>query len=523
MIMKTKNIFKYTVVLVILLLISGCEDFLDNPIEGVVPRDEVDYSDESRMYEPVSGVYARARQNSLAHWANQCMLNFRSDFIFKAGHANDQPIMEDIQDFKYETMTNAWFVNNLWTQHFGIIRDANAALEELELFGEQVSNQALNLQYKGEVRFFRALAYWRMLRFYGDVPFYDKNLIAANLRLSPRNEVYNYVVAELNEIVNHLSAQHPNQMERKGAVTKWAAYTLLAKIAADFQDYETMLTATKAVYDSGLFSLHPDFYSLFKYQGKLSDESILELQHTDFGQSTGSVTGIDQFFVAHGIKQQGGTKYDGTGFTSGWGFSMPAQKYVDLFIERGEGIRFETSIIYPNTRTLEGDSIGRIPNDLQALLDRYNIVEGRGVAEAYFFKTYVPYITQTPGRHRYGGYNNIHIFRYADLLLMYAEALIHNNGPGAGDIPLNLVRARAEMPPLSGATIDDIIDERAVELEFEWGADRFFDLVRLDKAQGTIPSFVKGEHEYFPIPVAQLDLQPGLEEPPVPGIIPPKF
>jgi starch-binding outer membrane protein, SusD/RagB family len=145
------------------------------------------------MYEPVAGVYATARNNNLGHWANQSMLFFRSDFIFKGGHAGDQPVMEDIQDFNYETLRDAWFVNNLWTQHFGLIRNANAALEELEFFGQHAADQARNIQYKAEVRFWRALAYWRMLRFYGDVPYYNKDIVAAALRLSPRMEVYNYV------------------------------------------------------------------------------------------------------------------------------------------------------------------------------------------------------------------------------------------------------------------------------------------------------------------------------------------
>jgi hypothetical protein len=525
--MNNSNLFKYTAVMLTftlsLLFIQGCDEFLNNPIEGQVPIGQIDYTDESRMYEPVSSVYARARDNNLGHWSNQAMLFFRSDFIFKGAHAGDQPIMEDIQDFQYETMRNAWFVNNLWTSHFGLIRDANAALEELEQFGLNTTNQALNQQYKAEVRWFRALGYWRMLRLYGDVPYYNKNTIAANLRLSPRQEVYDYVVSELKDMINHLSDQHPSRMTpRTGSVTKWAAYTLLAKIAGDFQDYQTMLSATQAIIDSGLFSLHPDYYELFRYAGELSDESIFELQQTDFGQSSGSTTNIDQFYNAHGIKQRGGTKYDGTGFTSGWGFSMPAQKFIDLMEDRGEGIRYKTSIIHQNTRTMEGDSIGSIPADLQGLLDRYNN-EGRGAAEAFFFKTYAPYRDQTPGRHRFGGWNNIRMFRYADVLLLNAEARIHLNGAGAGDAQINIVRDRAGMPPLSGATIDDILDERAVELEFEWGADRFFDLVRLGRAEGTIPSFRSGEHEFFPIPVVQIDLQPGLAEPPVPGIIPPKF
>ncbi len=522
---KLKNSRYITVMfalLLALLVMNNCDDFLTNPIEGQVPVDEVDYTDESRMYEPVSAVYAEAASNTLNHWSNQCMIRFRSDFVFKGAHAGDQPIMEDIQDFQYETMRNAWFVNNLWSQHFGLIAEANAALRELEQFGEHTTDTARLRQYMAEVRWFRAIAYWRMMRFYGDVPYYNADMVAAELRLSPREEVYEYVVSELTEILDHLSDEHPSHMSpRPGSVTKWAAHMLLAKIAADFQDYSLMLEHSGAIVQSDLFSLYPDYYDLFKYEGQLSDESIFELQFTDFGQSDGPTGGnIDQFYVFEGIKQSGGTKFDGSSFTGGWGFSMPAQKYIDLMEDRGETVRYERTIIPQNTATPEGDSIGHIPADLQNLLDRYND-EGRGVAEKYFFKTYVPYAEQTEGRHQFGGYNNVRMFRYAEALLLYAEALIHQNGPGAGDEYINEVRERADMPPISGATIDDILDERAAELTFEWGGDRFFDLVRLDRAEGTIPHFRSGDHEFYPIPVAQIDLQPGLAEPPVPGIEPP--
>lgn len=525
--MKNFKLYKYTVViftlLLSLLLMNNCSDFLNNPIEGQIPAEDIDYTDESRMYEPVASVYAQAADNTLNHWSNQAMIRFRSDFVFKGAHAGDQPIMEDIQDFQYETMRNAWFVDNLWTQHFGLIRDANASLQELEQFGKHTSDTARIQRYMAEVRWFRAMAYWRMIRFYGDVPYYNADVVAAALRLSPREEVYNYVVSELTEIINHLSDEHPSRMSpRRGSVTKWAAHMLLAKIAADFQDYQLMLEHSQAIVQSGLFSLYPDYYELFKYAGQLSDESIFELQFSDFGTSEGPTSGrIDQFYVFEGIKQLGGTKYNGTAFTSGWGFSMPAQKYLDLMEERGEGVRYERTIIHQNTRTAEGDSIGRIPADLQNLLDRYNN-EGRGVAESFFFKTYVPYVEQTPGRHQFGGFNNVRIFRYAEALLLYAEALIHQNGAGAGDVYINEVRARAGMPSISGATIDDILDERAAELTFEWGADRFFDLVRLDRAEGTIPFFQKGVHEFYPLPVAQIDLHPRLAEPPASGIDPPR-
>ncbi len=523
--MNNLKFFKYIAVmftlLLTLLVMNNCSDFLNNPIEGQVPVDEIDYTDDSRMFEPVASVYDQAGSGTFNHWSNKAMLRFRSDFVFKAGHAGDQPIMEDIQDFVYETMRNAWFVNNLWHQHYTLIRDANASLQELEKFGEHTTDTARLQMYMAEIRWFRATAYWRLLRFYENIPYYDADVIAAELRLSPRQEVYEYVVSELTEILDHLQDGHPSHLtERRGAVTKWAAHMVLTKLAADFRDYDLMHEHSQAIIQSGLFSLYPDYYELFKYAGQLSDESIFELQFTDFGQSSGDHKAIGQLYNFDGIKQTGGTKYDGSGFTSGWGFSMPAQKFIDLMEDRGEGIRYETTIIPQNTATAEGDSIGRIPADLQDLLDRYNR-EGRGVAEKFFFKTYIPYRDQTPGRHQFGGYNNLRMFRYADALLLYAEALVHLNGPGAGDTYINEVRDRAGMPPISGADIDDILEERAAELTFEWGEDRFFDLVRLDRAEGTIPFFRSGDHEFYPIPVAQIDSQPGLEEPPVPGIEPP--
>ncbi len=516
--MKKINIVSMLAV-VLVFLAGGCEDFLDKPIEGQVPLEEIDYTDQRRMYEPVAGIYGVANANNLNHWANYCMMIFRSDFVFKGGHVNDQPVMEDIQDYKYESMRNAWFVNNLWTAHFGLIRDADAAIEEITLFGQHATDQNLVRQYKAEVRFFRALTYWRMARIYGDVPYYNRHIVAGALRKSPREDVYQYVISELKDMVNHLPAQHPNQLQNIGGVTKWAAYMLMAKAAADIQDYPTMLTASREIVQSGIFALYPDYYSLFKKPGEFSVENIFEMHHTDFGKSTGETTTIDVYYVAHGIKQVDGKRFDGGAFNSGWGFSMPAQKFIDFMEARGEGVRLETSIIYPNTKTRENDIIGNIPTDLQTLINRYNAA-GRGAAQAFWGKNYLPFNQQTPGRYRYGGFNNLRIFRYAEALLLYAEALIHTSGPGAGDTYINQVRSRAGIPPLTGATIDDIIDERAAELEFEWSADRFFDLIRLDRTEELGPNFVKGQHEYYPIPTVQIDLQPGLAEPPVTGLFP---
>ena len=80
----------------------------------------------------------------------------------------------------------------------------------------------------------------------------------------------------------------------------------------------------------------------------------------------------------------------------------------------------------------------------------------------------------------------------------------------SGDTPLNEVRERAGMKVIKGATIDQILEERQVELALEWG-ERYYDLVRTDRAASELPGFKKGETEYFPIPLNQIDLNPNLK------------
>ena len=91
---------------------------------------------------------------------------------------------------------------------------------------------------------------------------------------------------------------------------------------------------------------------------------------------------------------------------------------------------------------------------------------------------------------------------------MNAEAKVRKGQNG--DAPLNLVRERAGLAPIKNATVDQILEERQVELALEWGS-RFYDLVRTDKAAQELPGFVNGESEYYPIPQDQIDLNPNLE------------
>ena len=125
-------------------------------------------------------------------------------------------------------------------------------------------------------------------------------------------------------------------------------------------------------------------------------------------------------------------------------------------------------------------------------------------------KAYTPRNQLTPGRSKYGSNNNIRILRYADVLLINAEAKVRQGKNG--DQPFNLVRARAQMPTLTNVTVEQILDERRMELVCEWG-ERYNDLVRTGLAASVLSGWSENV-KYYPLPLSQLQTVPTLKNEP---------
>ncbi|KAB2869287.1 MAG: RagB/SusD family nutrient uptake outer membrane protein, partial [Bacteroidales bacterium] len=135
----------------------------------------------------------------------------------------------------------------------------------------------------------------------------------------------------------------------------------------------------------------------------------------------------------------------------------------------------------------------------------------------YNGKVYTPSNNNGWNYNGYGFDQNIRILRYSDVLLMYAEALV--NGASvpitcglSADNALNEVRNRAGLGNITGATQQNIWDERRAELAME--EDRFFDLIRTNQAAAALTDkgFTVGKHEHYPIPAAQIQLNPNLTQ-----------
>ena len=492
---------RYILTIAFAAVLTGCS-FLEIDSENKIATSEIDYSKTSEMYQPVIGAYSKLRWPGM-HWVDNLMWTGRDDDM-TSGRDNDQ---QDLLRYGYrggyQCPNSYWGLNNAWINAYEIIRACNSTLEALDKYAEYLTEGSADydkyLSYRGEVVTISMWAYYMMSTSFGACVLLTDNNQTRFVR-STREHVCEYALEQLENVIPNMQRMRPNQMEHPGAFTAFTAEALAARFALQLEDYPKVESLTQDIIDNGGFSLYPDYYNLFKIPGKLCDESMMEVQVTDFGLATGDYIGIDQWYVSMGATLSG--TVDGNPVSiSGWNFMQYNTQFVDWCKARGETVRLETSCMVGGETTREGF-----------------LIEGSAIFNG---KAYLPYDQMTAGATDWGRNNNVRLIRYAEVLLMNAEAKVRNGK--SGDEPLRLVRERAGLTGISGATVDDILDERRMELCSEWGL-RYTDLVRTGKAAEVLnqPTLVRDqangewtpEKAYWPVPGLQLVNLPDLANDP---------
>lgn len=498
-----KNILTYTTLAFTMLGTASCNDYLDKIPENKVPETSIDYSNMQNMYAPVSGTYAQVRTGGM-HWIALAAFVIRDDDVWSGRQDDQADLVKMGENFIYNS--SWWGFNVAWNDHYAIIRYANSALKDLDQFEQNATTEKDKTncrQYKGEVHFLRAFAYYRLAQLFGDVTIYKDNN-QTDMTRSKRDVVLRYLIDnDLKYAIENLPRLRPNEMEHKGAVTAFTAEMLAAKVNLLLGNYAEVERLTDDIINSNKFSLYPDFYNLFKWSGKLCDESLFEVQITNFGAGSGDEIRVGEYYVFQGPAN--------SGTISGWGFIGYRDQFVEWAKQRGETVRATTTFLKGGETTPSGDYINGTTNPTAT-----NCWNG---------KAYLPLKETISGR-GYGSGNNVRIFRYADVLLMNAEAKVRQGKNG--DTSFNLVRSRAKMPQKANVTLEDILDERRMELAGEWG-ERYVDLLRTGKAQtvlneGNDPNpgdnhiIINGwtpEKAYYPVPLEQVTNAPSLANTPL--------
>lgn len=507
-----KRIFQtilFLFVALTLLVIQACHDLLDQPAENRQFTEETDYTNAGNMRLPLIGMYARLYDRG---WENHPLIAIRGDDVNHGG-LGDQQDYAETDFFNYNK--DYWMYNAVWEGLYGDVFIALSAIDEFQLYKDAGAGAATADQYIAEAKVVAGWLLFQLSRVWGDIlipvsPDPSELLVT---ELSPKNEVMQHISRRMDEAIPALPDVRPNQRtDVRGGVTRFTALAIKALAQLELENYQGVADATSQIIASGLFSLHPDFYNLFKIPGKLSDENLLEFQYSDFGLGSGDQR--NHLWAFYGPQSWAPAR---DGASAGWGFFEPSMKYIKFMLDRGERIRLETSVLFTNRGIAQlrtDPSYADLPTWISNTTPSGDVINdfARGLFSSG--KHYLPSEQLTPGRTDYGTNKNWPIIRYAEILLMHAEALTRGATSGAmtADEAVNMVRERAGLNPLSGVTSQQVMDEKFAELAMEWGI-RYYDMIRLDRYEELNydgRTFNEQVDIYLPYPQNQVDLLPVL-------------
>lgn len=471
------------------ILAYACTDFVDyDPAEVYEITADVYFQSASDYEAAVVGTYDPLQWMYL----NILIGDIASDNSFSGGEsATDVLGIQQIDEMTHNPDNDN--LTSIWKWCYEGINRANY-LEENKNKIEFDGKSALY----GEVYFLRAYYYFELVKFFGDVPLFTEYRLTAGdsgtLQRTPASEVYAQIEADLQNAINVL----PNSQPLGGKVTQNAAYALLGKVYLYQDKFPEAATTLENII--GLYSLVNDYGSQFVKTGENGPESVFEVQHTN------ESNWWDWEFIPQGtegnfgVVHNGPRAFDGPDYATGWSFNLPTNDLYESF-EEGDTRRDATildieAFAAANTDWNNGDGISY----------------GTGYKHTgYFNHKYITRAGESNAQPELNFLTNYRAIRYADVLLMAAEA---NNRGNISDTKaqnyLNLVRQRAfgDMDhniDASGAALTQaILNERNFELAME--GHRFFDLVRTGQAANKITDFATGKHEVFPIPQQEIDI-----------------
>lgn len=497
-----------------ILIVSSC-DSLDEPQLNLPFTEDTDYTNTENMQSFLIGAYAKFQEFG---WEQYPLLGVRGDDV-NSGGLGDQPDYTQTDLFNYNV--NFWMYNSVWQGFYTDILNFHSAMDQITLFKQHAPNPALADQYIAEIKVLRAFLLLQIVRNWGTV-FIPTSANASDflvMNLSSKNEVMQHISDQMDEAIPLLPNLRPNQRtDITGGVTKHTALAIKAMANLELENYQGVADATSEIITSGLFTLQSDFYELFKIPGKLSNENLLELQYSDLGQGSGPVFPSDNAFNAFFGPQSWTPAVTGSG--GGWGFYEPSLKYIKFMLDRNETVRLETSVIFTNrgiTELKTDPGYATLPSWISNTTRDGDVFNDGSRALFVSGKHYLPSNQLTTGRTNYGTNKNFICIRYAEVLLMHAEALTRGASSSSitADAAVNLVRNRAGLGNLSNVTSQQVMDEKFAELAMEWGI-RYFDLIRLDNTAELSYDgrTFTADKTYLPYPQAQQDQLPILRNTP---------
>lgn len=458
------------------LILVGCGDnFLD-----VNSRDRVAEEDRDETYTPdefVIGIYGQFTDFTYAFsWLG--VTEIISDNANKGSEPSDTGGDKHLLD-NFEFSSTSASIGAMWSKWYATIGRANYAIEFTQNYG--LDDSALESRLIAEAKFLRAISYFFLVRYFGDVPIQNQDLTTR----APEDEVFDYIIVDLEEAMANLPVKSEYPDSELGRATSGAAAAYLAKVYLERENWQEALNYANQVIDSGEYDLSQPYETIWREEGENGAGSIFEIQ----ARGENIAHGIQQYSTTQGGRGSGGW---------GWGFNTPTQNLVDAFDSEGDEIRKNATIIFRGETLYDG---------FEAQSSLFNPM--------YNEKAYSSDFTRAGDSDK-----NMRLLRYAEVLLIKAEAANEIGDSGTALDALNQVRNRVELDDITTTDQNELREaiwkERRLELAFEH--DRWFDLLRTGQASEVMQAhgknFIEGTHELFPIPEEQRRQTPEMAQNP---------
>jgi hypothetical protein len=448
--------------------------------------------------------------------------SIRDDDAQKGSSTTDgAEIDAEFETFKYTK--NDWATNTYWDDHYSMIYLANKELYSADSL--HVTDEA-SLRNVGEAHFFRAYSFFDLVKAYGEVPLLNFYYTDPAQGIKPKasvDDIYAQIDKDLDTASLYLplnwndangNTQYPGRLTSGAAKTLWAQTYLFRK------QWDKVVSLCNDVINSGQYTLVPHFYDIWKDglngAGKNSTESIFEMQAT-IGQN-----GTPYYGVPWGTSQNIRQGSASVAWNLGWGWNVPTDVLVKAWDNSDP--RKSMTILYSGQSDggpTEGGYGATIP-----LYNKDSIGKAGYLDQPYWNKK----VYSDPQMRAYTGeinnsggadWINHRILRYADVLLMMAEASNEMGDGATAASMLEQVRARARnsgtdpnaLPYIAFTSQSQMRTAIKNERRWEFAMEgyRFYDLVRWGDAISALGGLgYQSKNAWYPIPQPAIDLSGGV-------------
>ncbi|MDA3853049.1 MAG: RagB/SusD family nutrient uptake outer membrane protein [Bacteroidales bacterium] len=515
--MKTYKINILLMAVAAITFFTSCEDWLTEPSPAVTELADYVNSGKSGIYVTYAAYAPLMWEYNGTYYSDFFIGDVMSDDALKGGqNISDMADVYDMENFK--TISNNGYLLDVYRGQYQGVARCNLALREVaSLETDSTMNISLQNRLLGELKYLRATYYFRLVRIFGGVPKVDFVIETASdwqQQRASTDTIYALILADLEEANTLLWKKSAYASEDLGRATKGAAQAMLLKVNLYTKNYREAEKWGDSITTSGEYALHANYADNFYTAGENGIESVFEVQYTadptsDYGQGNGFTRGTFTTIL---------TRSRSSLLGGGWGFNKPTQSLYNEF--EVNDLRRDACILNPTDDQIE-NPVQEIYLGSRYLNRKTGYYDANGAALEL----------DHPSR---GPLNKKEI-RYADVLLMHAEACCENGNLVGAKKALEIVRDRADttatrtvlptFPNYNGYTDNKedlrkaIRHERRVELAME--GHRWYDICRwgiakevmdaykageTPEARAEMADFIAGKHELFPIPSKEIDL-----------------